>query len=528
MIQKTVSTVKSNTNLDLLEKCKTLNHLKQLHAQLLKYELPENPSAIEPLFSKAATANEDSFFSYACSIFRHHSHYNTFMYNTMIRGYVQAKLPVSAVLCYLHMLNNGFMANKYTFPSLIKACLILGRHYSKYMGCLVHAHVVVFGFSLDPFVISTLIEFYSLHFDMGSARKLFDKMSTRDVVLWTTMIYGYGKAGNFENARKLFEEMPERNSVSWSAIMAAFSRINNFKEVLLLFRRMQEEGMRPNESGLVSVLTACGHLGALVQGLWIHSYAKRYNYDSNPILATALVDMYCRCGCVEVALSVFDGIRIKDAEAWNVIICGVAMSGDARKSLELFNQMTSSGTKPTETTFIAVLTACTHAKLVQEGIEFFEEMDTLYGVKPRLEHYACVVDLLARAGLVEEAEKFVEEKMGGVEKGDANVWGALLGACRIYGKVDIGNRVWKKLANTSVADCGAHVLSYNIYREAGWDMEAKTVRRLISELGMKKKPGCSMIEVDGVVEEFIAGHLSHPKASDMCKVLDSWFTMLSL
>uniref|UniRef100_A0A5B7BWD9 Pentatricopeptide repeat-containing protein n=1 Tax=Davidia involucrata TaxID=16924 RepID=A0A5B7BWD9_DAVIN len=281
-----------------------------------------------------------------------------------------------------------------------------------------------------------------------------------------------------------------------------------------------------NNGSVLTVLTACAHLGALTQGLWIHSYAKRYNLDSNPILATALVDMYSKCGCVELALSVFEGIPNKDAGAWNAIISGVAMNGDARKSLELFSKMAIDGTRPTETTFVAVLTACKHAKLVEEGLTIFEQMDTLYGIEPRLKHQACVVDLLARAGKLDRAEKFIEEKMGGIGGGDANVWGALLGACRIYGNVEIGNRVWKKIASARVADCGTHVLSYNIYREAGWELEAKTVRRLISESGLKKKPGCSVIEVDGVVEEFLAGDLFHPHAPEICKILASLFNVV--
>lgn len=449
------------------------------------------------------------------------------MYNSIIRGYVLSRSPVRAILCYLDMLNYGFLANNYTFPPLIKACTKI-RSSSMLIGCLVHAHVVIFGFDEDPFVVSALIEFYSLNFDMGSARTLFDRIPKRDVVLWTAMIDGYGKMGDVENARILFEEMPERNAISWSALMAAYSRIGDFKEVLCLFRRMQEAGTKPNESVLVSALTACAHLGALAQGLWIHSYAKLCCFDSNPILATALVDMYSKCGCVDSALSAFRLIPDKDAEAWNAMISGVAMNGDARKSLELFNDMVSNRTQPTETTFVAVLTACTHARLVKEGLKLFEQMSADYGIEPQLEHYACLVDLMARAGMLKEAERFIEEKMGGLSKGDANVWGSLLAACRTYGNVEVGNRVWKKLADMGVADCGTHVLSYNLYREAGWDMEAKRVRRLISDAGMKKKPGCSIIEVDGTVEEFLAGHLSHSQAPEICRTLDSLFNIGSL
>ncbi|KAL3835448.1 hypothetical protein ACJIZ3_010184 [Penstemon smallii] len=287
----------------------------------------------------------------------------------------------------------------------------------------------------------------SLNLDMGKAQELFDETPMRDVVLWTTMIDGYGKMGDIEKARLLFNEMPERNVISWSAIMAAYSRASDFREVLCLYKIMEDIGVKPNESILVSAVTACAHLGALAQGL----------YNSNPILATALVDMYSKSGCVQLALSVFEEIPKKDSGAWNAIISGVAMKGDAVKSLEL------------------------------------------------TEHFACVVDLLARSGKVEDAEKFVNE----------------IGACRIHGKVDIGNTLWKRIAEKGVADYRTHVLAYNMYKEAGWDDESKRVRRLIKERQMKKKPGCSAIEVNGIVEEFIVGNISHPQGENICKMVDS-------
>ncbi|KAG7984411.1 hypothetical protein I3843_04G160100 [Carya illinoinensis] len=524
MIQKTVE---NNALVYLSQKCKTLNHLKQIHAHLLKSHLPVNPYAIAPLLSIAATSNDASFFSYARSVFEHFRHRNIFMYNTMIRGRAQSHSPVRAILCYFGMLNYGLVPNNYTFPPLIKACTFSVPH-SKLIGRLVHAHVVTFGFSDDPFVVSALIEYYSVAQDIGTARLLFDITPKKDVVMWTAMTDGYGKLGDVANARLLFEEMPERNVISWSAIMAAYSRASDFKEVLSLFKKMQETGIKPNESVLVSVVTACAHLGAVTQGLWIHSYAKQHNLESNPILATALVDMYSKCGCVESALLVFNSIPKKDAGAWNAMISGVAMNGDAMKSLDLFSEMTTTGTQPTDTTFVAVLTACTHAKMVDQGLKLFEQMDTIYGLVPKLEHYACVVDLLARAGMLEEAERFIEEKMGGFSRGDANIWGALQSACRIYGNVEIGNRVWKKLIDVGVVDSGTSVLSYNMYREAGWEMDAKKVRKTIADSRLKKKPGCSVIEVSGKVEEFLAGDLCHSQAQEICTTLDSLSKIINL
>lgn len=425
------------------------------------------------------------------------------------------------------MLKDGFVANNYTFTPLIKACSLVSQELNQ-MGLLVHCHVVKLCLVHDPFVISSLIEFYWVNRDMGKARMLFDEIPQRDVVLWTTMIDGYGKVGKVEEARALFEEMPERNVISWSAIMAAYSRVSEFKEVLSLYRRMEEAGVKPNESVLVTVLTACAHLGALSQGMWIHSYARRCGYETNQILATALVDMYSKCGLVELAFSVFDRIVNKDSGAWNAIISGFGMNGYATKSLELFDQMVLSRTQPSEATFVAVISACTHSSLVEKGLSLFEQMSGVYKVEPKLEHYACVVDLLARAGRLEDAEKFIEEKMGGIGKADANVWGALLGACRIYGNIAVGSRIWRKLAKIGVKDQGTSVLSYNMYREAGWDMEARRVRRLIEDTGMKKTPGCSAIEVNGLIEEFLAGDFLHPKAQEVWPMLDSLFNVMYL
>ncbi|KAI6681685.1 hypothetical protein NL676_035566 [Syzygium grande] len=432
MTQKAFTASQTTTLLSLARACTALSQLKQLHAHVLKLHLPGNPSAIGPLLSAAATSSDPSFLSYARSVFQHLRCRSTFMYNTMIRGHVQSGSPVTAVSLYPDMLRSGVEGNNYTFPPLIKACVFMGPD-SKAIGLLVHAQVVKLGYRVDPFVVSALIEFYSSVCDLESARKPFDGSTVRDVVTWTALVDGYGKAGDMENARHLFDEMPERNVISWSAMMAAYSRVSDFKEVLSLFRQMQEVGFEPNESVLVSVLTACAHLGAVTQGLWVHSYAKR------------------------------------DAEAWNTIITGVALNGAVVKCLELFKKMIAHGTQPTETTFVALLTACTHAKMTKEGLKLFEEMGNIHGIRPKSEHFACVVDLLARSGMVEEAEKFMEEKIGGLGGADASVWGALLHACRIYGNVELGNRIWKKLIDMGITDSGTRVLSYNIYKEAGWE-----------------------------------------------------------
>ncbi|PWA87126.1 Pentatricopeptide repeat-containing protein [Artemisia annua] len=516
MLQKTVTTK------TLTEKCKTLTQFKQLHAQIIKSHLPDNPIAIGPLLSALATTSSNPpFFSYARSIFENLKFRNTFMYNTMIRGYVMNGENLLAVMCFKDMLKFGFLANGYTFSPLIKACLGSGFVGLERVGISVHGFVLKLGFGDDGFVGSGLIEFYAGKCEMGDGRKVFDEMSVKDVVVWTSLIDGYGKNEDVESARMVFDEMPRKSVVSWSAMMAAYSRVGEFEEVVCLFETMQELGVRPNESVLVSVLTACGNIGALAQGLWVHSYAKRYYLDSNTILATALVDMYSKCGYPDLALSVFKSISVKDTGAWNAIISGLSMNGKARTSLDLLNQMASVKIQPSAATFVAILTACTHANLVKEGVKLFNQMDKSYGVKPQFEHYACVVDLFARAGMLEEAIEFVENRLGGIGKGDANVWGALLGACRTYENVEVGNKVWRKLVEMKVNDYGVCVVSYNMYKEAGWKREAEEVRNMISELGLKKTPGCSAVEVDGVVREFVSGDNTHSMTQEIHKTLDS-------
>lgn len=506
--------------------CKILNQLKVIHAKLLKLPFSANTASFTSLLSDAASSTNTALFSYACVVFQNLRSRTTFQYNTLIRGYMQSKQPIQAIFCYKDMMKDGLIKNNYTFTPLVKACSMVSQECGR-IGLSVHAHVVKLGFGSDLFIGSALIQFYALNLDMRTAEELFDETPMKDVVLWTSMIDGYGKIGDVKKARDLFDKMPERNVISWSAIIAAYSQKSDFREVLCLYKRMEDTGLKPNESILVSALTACAHLGALAQGLWIHSYAKKCRYISNPILATALVDMYSKCGCVQLALKVFEEIQEKDSRAWNSIISGLALNGDAMKSLELFDEMVRSGIRPTDATFVAVLTACTHARLVQEGLSLFESMRKVYKNEPKIEHYACVVDLLARSGGIEKAEKFIEDNVHEIGEGDANVWGALLGACRIHGKVEIGNRLWRKIADKGVSNYGIHVLAYNMYKEAGLEFEAKSVRRQIETKRMKKKPGCSAVEVNGIVEEFVAGDASHPQGGEICKILDLLFCDVS-
>ncbi|EPS71178.1 hypothetical protein M569_03581, partial [Genlisea aurea] len=416
----------------------TLHQLKQLHGRILKLPSPEYWISVASLLRFAAESSNPRSFPYAETLFRSLNRRSTFLYNTVIQCCIQRHRPSQGISFYKDMVREGLIKNNFTFTPLVKACGLISPEYRYCTGLSVHAHIAKLGFHQDLFIASALIQFYSLVLDMKTADELFDEITARDIVLWTCMIDGYGKLEQVEKAQQLFDEMPQRNSVSWSAIMAAHSRVGDYAAVLRLFRRMEASGISPNESSLVTAVSACARLGSISQGLRIHSYAEKLNHASNPILATALVDMYSKCGSAEMASRAFDEMIVKDSGAWNAIISGLATNGESRRSLQLFDEMTSSGVRPTETTLTAVLTACAHSGSIREGLRLFETARSTYGIEPNAEHYACVVDLLARSGAVEEAEGIAEAIAGSGDDGD--VWGAILGACRVHGKVEVGDR----------------------------------------------------------------------------------------
>ncbi|KAA8547631.1 hypothetical protein F0562_004060 [Nyssa sinensis] len=315
---------------------------------------------------------------------------------------------------------------------------------------------------------------------MVSARKLFDTSSNRDVITWTAVVNGYAKSGQVVHARQLFDQMPEKNVVSWSAMITGYAQVGLFEEALELFNDMLLAGFRPNYAGIVSALSACAFLGALDQGRWIHAFVDKNNMELDRVLGTALVDMYAKCGCIEVARRVFDEMPYRDVFAFTSLISGLVKS-------------------------------C-RMGLVEEGLKIFESMNKSYGIKPGVEHYGCLVDLLGRAGMLEEAKKVVTEMP---TEPDSYVLGALLNACSVHGDVELGKETVEGLVERSLDHSGIHVLLSNIYASANQWNDVENIRKGLEKKKVKKVPGCSLIEVDGVVWEFIAGDRSHVLMEDI-------------
>lgn len=369
----------------------------------------------------------------------------------------------------------------------------------------------------DVILWNTVVSGYIESGDMVAARKLFDKMPNRDVMSWNTMLNGYASNGDVELFEKLFEEMPERNVFSWNGLIGGYARNGLFSQVLESFKLMLVEGdVLPNDATLVTVLSACSRLGALDMGKWVHVYAESIGYKGNLFVGNALIDMYAKCGVIENAVDVFNCQDRKDIITWNTIINGLAMHGHAADALCLFDHMKNAGEKPDGVTFVGILSACMHMGLVRDGFSFFQSMVDHYSIVPQIEHYGCMVDLLGRAGRLDQAVNFVRKIP---VKPDAVIWATLLGACRIYKNVEIAELALQKLIELEPKNPANFVMLSNIYKDLGRWKDVARLKIAMRDTGFRKLPGCSVIEVNDSVVEFYSLDERHPETENIYRAL---------
>jgi pentatricopeptide repeat protein len=411
-------------------------------------------------------------------------HRDAVSWSTIIGGYTQSAHYEDALELFSQMQLLDVKADSATISSVLPACANL---LALQQGKEIHNYIIHFGFESDVFVGSALVDMYA-------------------------------KCGEIDIAQQLFSKMPDRNVVSWNAIIAGYAQNGNCNEALQLFRQMQLVGMKSDPVTIVSILPACARLAILQQGKEIHDYAMRRGFESSVSVGNSLIDMYCKCGSIEVAHKVFDSMYQKDLVSWNSIIAGYGMHGYGEDALAFFHQMHQIGVKPDHITFVAVLSACNHAGLVDKGRQYFNCMSQDYCIMPRMEHYACMADLLGRAGCLDEAYSFIKKMP---LEPSADVWGALLGACRTYNNIELGENVADILFKLKPEDTGYYILLSNIYAAANrWDDVAK-VRAVIKDRGLKKRPGCSWIEVRDRVHEFFVADRSHPQFKEISTMLAS-------
>ncbi|KAG9448433.1 hypothetical protein H6P81_008398 [Aristolochia fimbriata] len=450
---------------------------------------------------------------YARRLFENKCVRDVVSWNSILKGYIQSRKFEEGLKLFEEMFSKGVRPDEVTMIGILSCC---ANTYNLKLGHEYHRYAKETGVNFTVPLYNAVMDMYVKCGNLDSARQLFDEMPERSVVSWTTLIVGYQKLGRLAEARELFNKVPERDIVMWNAMIAGDVKFGRGKEALTLFHEMQSSSMKPNAATMVSLLSACALLGALDVGLWAHRYIDIHGIPITVEVGTALVDMYAKCGNIRKATEVFEDMVERNSLTWTAMIGGLAMHGHGEDAINYFKKMVDMGLKPDEVTFLEVLSACCHSGLVEEGQSLFKRITSDFQISPKIKHYSCMVDLLGRVGLLNEAESLIKSMP---MKPDAVIWGSLFFACRIHGNVAMGERAASKLLELDPYDSGTYVLLSNMYVEANKWQEADKVRKRMRERGLEKTPGCSSIEINGVVYEFTVRDKSHKQREQINKCL---------
>ncbi|PIN07104.1 hypothetical protein CDL12_20332 [Handroanthus impetiginosus] len=382
---------------------------------------------------------------------------------------------------------------------------------------VVHSKIIKHGYEVYPSILSTLVKVYLACEKFNLAHQLLSEVcfSNFDVFSANVLIDSFMKVGEVDIAKKVFFALPTRDVVTWNSIIGGCVRNGFFSESIGMFKEMLQTKVEPDGFTFASVITACSRLGALYHGNWVHGLMAEKKIELNYLLSSALVDMYSRCGRIETAKSIFNAVPKTDVSLWNAILSGLAMHGLAVDAISVFKTMERENISPDPVTFIGVLTACSHCGLVEEGRKYFNLMKKDYSIQPQLEHYGAMVDLFARAGLLEEARGMIEEMP---MEPDVVIWRALLSSCRTHRNFELGEEVVAKIKHLGSGD---YILLSNIYCSTKkWD-NAETVRHTMHKKGVHKTKGKSWVELHGAIHHFKAGDRSHPETKAIYKILEA-------
>ncbi|XP_071724031.1 putative pentatricopeptide repeat-containing protein At5g40405 [Rutidosis leptorrhynchoides] len=500
-----VGRMKHHPIICLVDSSTTLKQLRQIHTQLLITGAFIIDPQVFGKFVASIALNNSTNLHYSDHLLNKCARPTLFALNSMIRAHCKSSTPRKSFDFYKRIQRSDDLSpDNYTFNFLVRTCAQISQGKT---GLIVHGAAIKHGFDHDPHVRSGLVFMYAELGCLSSCRNVFEEIPNPDLVCQTALVSACAKCGDIGYARLMFDKMPERDHIAWNAMISGYAQCGQSREALRLFHSMQLEGVKVNEVSMVSVLSACSHLGALDQGRWAHAYIDRNRIRITVTLGTALIDMYAKCGNMPKAMEVLWSMKERNVYTWTSAMNGLAMNGFGEKCLELFSLMKQHSVSPNEVTFVSVLRACSVVGLVDEGRRHFDSMKDVYGIEPKIEHYGCLVDLYGRAGKLDDALNVINNMP---MKPHSGAWGALLHASRTYGNMELGELASRKLIELEATNHGACVQISNIYAETkNWD-KVNEVRRSMKSKGVAKQPGCSVIEIDGEVHEFFVGDKSHP------------------
>lgn len=411
---------------------------------------------------------------------------NVVTWTAAISGMVQNEYYAGSLNLFMEMYHSSISPNGFTYLAALTACSGLQALME---GAQIHGVVCKMGYQSDLCIESALMDVYS-------------------------------KCGCVDEAWRIFESAEVLDEVSMTVILAGFAQNGFGEEATRLFVKMVKAGAYLDPNMISAILGVFGIGVSQGLGVQIHSMVTKKGIASNVFVCNGLINMYSKCGDLEGSVKVFEGMFKKNQVSWNSMIAAFARHGDGLRALELYKQMKLAGVEPTDVTFLSLLHACSHVGLLHTGMEFLQSMERTYGMRPRMEHYACVVDMLGRAGMLREAKSFIE---GLRVKPDALVWQALLGACSIYGDVDVGNYAAEQLAQAAPDSPVLFVSMANIYSSRGlWKERARTIKKM-KEMGVGKDTGASWIEIKKKIHIFVVADRIHQQGDDVYPVLTMLF-----
>ncbi|KAA0025231.1 putative pentatricopeptide repeat-containing protein [Cucumis melo var. makuwa] len=531
----------------LLKLCKTHIDLQQVHVRLIQKGLEQDTFLVTQFIS---ASNSVAHISYSTSVFDRVLSPSTILWNSLVSGYCAKLQFVDIISLYVRMKREDGAPDRYTFPSLLKVCASEGKMME---GMALHGSILRCGVDEDIYVTTSLVNLYGKGGLIGCARKVFDRMSEKNVVSWTAMIVGYSSVGNLVEAKRLFDLMPERNVASWNAIIGGYMKMGDVKsaekvfdempeknvvsfttmidgyakagdmlsarnlfqkaperdiiawsalisgytqngqpnEAVQTFLEMSSRNVKPDKFVLTSLMLACSQLGNLDLAKWVDSYATGCLVDLRGAhVRAALIDMNAKCGNMERAMYLFEEMPKRDLISYCSVMQGLSIHGHGDQAVSLFERMLDEDLTPDDVAFTVILTACSRAGLVDEGWHYFEMMRNKYSMVPSLDHYACIVDLLSRSGRLKEAYELIKSLP---VQSHAGAWGALLGACKLYCDSELAEVVASRLIELEPENAGNYVLLSNIYAAADRWLDVSAVRDQMNERGLRKIPGCSWI-----------------------------------
>ncbi|XP_017982165.1 PREDICTED: pentatricopeptide repeat-containing protein At2g22070 [Theobroma cacao] len=461
-------------------------------------------------------------------------------YNTVIAGLAGSGFSNKALEVFARMNKEEFEPTEYTHVSVLNAC---SRLLDLRKGKQIHGRIVVGDLGKNVFVWNALTDMYAKCGEIDRARWLFDRIRDKNIVSWNSMISGYLKNGQpekcidlfrkmqvgglkpdevtvsnvlgayfqrglIDEASKIFGMIKNKDKVCWTTMIVGYAQNGKEEDALNLFGKMLLEGVNPDNFTISSVVSSCARLASLCHGQVVHGKAIHFGVDDDLLVSSALVDMYCKCGVTRDAWVVFDMIPSRNVVSWNAMIAGYAQNGQDLKALALYEKLLQENLKPDSITFVAVLSACSHAGLIEEGRRYFDSISEQHSLVPTLDHYACMINLLGRSGCMREAVDLIKNMP---HEPNSLIWSTLLSVCVIKGDIKHGEMAAKCLFGLEPHNAGPYIMLSNMYATCGRWEDVASVRSLMKIKNVKKFAAYSWIEIDNEVHKFVSEDRSHPE-----------------